>query len=149
MSGSGERADPRGRATRSLNGDVPPARPRELVRVDQPLVLITQVQRSGGTLLQRLLDGHPQCHVLPFQFRGVDGAIKRAVSDPHGALEEFGLELDDDVELRVLDSAADVRYLVLPRRPQGSEGLEEEELASLVARSAMTGVAQPAAPGRA
>jgi Sulfotransferase family len=68
-----------------LNGDVPTTRLRELVRVDQPLVLITQVQRSGGTLLQRLLDGHPQCHVLPFQFRGVDGAIKRAVSDPQEA----------------------------------------------------------------
>ena len=50
----------------------------------------------------------------------------RAVSDPHGVLEEFGVELDDDVELRVLDSTADVRYLVLPRRPAGSEELTEE-----------------------
>ena len=56
-----------------------------LVRVDQPLALISQVQRSGGTLLQRLLDGHPQCHVLPFQFRGIDGAVKRLVSDPRTA----------------------------------------------------------------
>ena len=55
---------------------------RDLVRVDQPLVLITQAQRSGGTLLQRLLDGHPECHVVPFQFRGIDGVIKDGLSDP-------------------------------------------------------------------
>jgi sulfotransferase family protein len=58
---------------------------RELARVDQPLVLITQAQRSGGTLLQRLLDGHPQCHVVPFQFRGLDEAIKNGLSDPQQA----------------------------------------------------------------
>jgi nitrile hydratase len=70
----------------------------------------------------------------------------RAVSDPRGVLAEFGIELDDDVELRVLDSTADVRYLVLPRRPAGSEGLSEEELAALVTRDSMIGVAQPEAP---
>jgi nitrile hydratase alpha subunit len=69
----------------------------------------------------------------------------RAVSDPRGVLSEFGVELDDDVELRVLDSTADIRYLVLPRRPASSEGLGEEELAALVTRDSMIGVAQPAA----
>ena len=73
----------------------------------------------------------------------------RAVSDPHGVLEEFGVELDDDVELRVLDSTADVRYLVLPRRPAGSDELSEDELASLVTRDSMIGVAQPASPAPA
>jgi len=73
----------------------------------------------------------------------------RAVSDPHGVLEEFGVELDDDVELRVLDSTADVRYLVLPRRPEGSEDMSEDELAALVTRDSMIGVAQPVAPARA
>jgi len=73
----------------------------------------------------------------------------RAVSDPRGVLTEFGVELDDDVELRVLDSTADIRYLVIPRRPAGSEGLDEEELAALVTRDAMIGVAQPAAPAAA
>jgi hypothetical protein len=68
-----------------VNADTIAARLREPVRVDQPLVLITQAQRSGGTLLQRLLDGHPQCHVLPFQFRGIDAAIKRGVSQPREA----------------------------------------------------------------
>src|SRR5512132_675806 len=70
----------------------------------------------------------------------------RAVSDPHGVLEEFGVELDDEVELRVLDSTADVRYLVLPRRPAGSEELSEPELAELVTRDSMIGVAQPVSP---
>ena len=70
----------------------------------------------------------------------------RAVSDPRGVLNEFGVELDDEVELRVLDSTADIRYLVIPRRPDGSEGLREEELAALVTRDSMIGVAQPAAP---
>ena len=70
----------------------------------------------------------------------------RAVSDPRGVLAEFGVELDDDVELRVLDSTADIRYLVIPRRPAGSEWMSEEELASLVTRDSMIGVAQPARP---
>ena len=65
----------------------------------------------------------------------------RAVSDPRGVLREFGVELDDDVELRVVDSTADVRYLVIPRRPAGTEELDEEELAALVTRDSMIGVA--------
>jgi nitrile hydratase alpha subunit len=73
----------------------------------------------------------------------------RAVSDPHGVLAEFGVTLDDDVELRVLDSTADMRYLVIPRRPPGTDGLGEEELAALVTRDSMIGVAQPSAPAPA
>jgi nitrile hydratase alpha subunit len=70
----------------------------------------------------------------------------RAVSDPRGVLDEFGVELGDDVELRVLDSTADIRYLVMPLRPAGTEGMSEDELAALITRDAMIGVAQPAAP---
>jgi nitrile hydratase len=70
----------------------------------------------------------------------------RTVSDPRGVLEEFGVELDDDVELRVVDSTADIRYLVVPRRPAGTEDLGQNELAALVTRDSMIGVAQPAAP---
>jgi len=69
----------------------------------------------------------------------------RAVSDPRGVLAEFGLELDPAVELRVLDSTADIRYLVLPRRPPGTGGLSEDELSELVTRDSMIGVAEPAA----
>lgn len=70
----------------------------------------------------------------------------RAVTDPRGVLTEFGVELADDVELRVLDSTADIRYLVIPRRPPGSEEMNEQQLAALVTRDAMIGVAQPIAP---
>lgn len=70
----------------------------------------------------------------------------RAVRDPRGVLTEFGVELDHDVELRVLDSTADIRYLVIPRRPAGSQELNERQLAALVTRDAMIGLAQPAAP---
>ena len=76
----------------------------------------------------------------------------RSVIDPRGVLREFGLELPEDVEIRVHDSTAELRYLVLPERPAGSEKLKEEELAALVTRDAMIGVAKitlPKAGGRA
>lgn len=65
----------------------------------------------------------------------------RAVLDPRGVLREFGLELPPDTSIRVWDSTAEIRYLVLPQRPAGSEHLTEEQLASLVTRDAMIGVA--------
>src|SRR5947209_12589057 len=70
----------------------------------------------------------------------------RAVRDPRGVLSEFGVALDDEVELRVLDSTADIRYLVIPRRPDDTDGMSEDELAALVSRDSMIGVAQPLAP---
>ena len=70
----------------------------------------------------------------------------RAVSDPRGVMREFGLELNQDVQVRGLDSTADLRYLVLPRRPAGTEGLSEEELAKLVSRDSMIGVADALQP---
>src|ERR1700745_3865429 len=66
----------------------------------------------------------------------------RAVIDPRGVLREFGLELPEDVEIHVCDSTSEVRYLVLPERPADSEKLSEEELAALVTRNAMIGVAK-------
>ena len=73
----------------------------------------------------------------------------RAVAEPRAVLAEFGLELGDDVELRVLDSTADIRYLVIPRRPEGTEVLSEEQLAELVTRDSMIGVVDPVAPALA
>ena len=70
----------------------------------------------------------------------------RAVIDPRGVLREFGLELPEDVEIRVWDSTSEVRYLVLPERPAGGEKLSEEELAALVTRDAMVGVAKVKLP---
>ena len=70
----------------------------------------------------------------------------RAVIEPRAVLREFGVELPDDVEVRVWDSTAEVRYLVLPERPAGTEGLTEEQLADLVTRDSMIGVARVASP---
>jgi nitrile hydratase subunit alpha len=64
----------------------------------------------------------------------------RAVIDPRGVLREFGTAIPDDVEVRVWDSTAELRYLVLPERPAGTEGMSEDELAELVTRDAMIGV---------
>jgi nitrile hydratase subunit alpha len=71
-----------------------------------------------------------------------------AVRDPRAVLREFGVSLPDDVQVRVWDSSAEIRYLVLPMRPHGTEGLNEEQLAALVTREAMIGtglVRRPAA----
>ncbi len=70
----------------------------------------------------------------------------RAVIDPRGVLREFGLELGPDIEVRVWDSTAELRYLVLPERPPGTERLNEEALAALVTRDAMIGVAKVRGP---
>jgi len=70
----------------------------------------------------------------------------RVVIDPRGVLREFGLELAENVEVRVWDSTAELRYLVLPERPAGTERLSEEELAALVTRDAMVGVAKVVLP---
>ncbi len=70
----------------------------------------------------------------------------RAVIDPRGVCREFGLEIPDDVELRVWDSTAEIRYLVLPQRPAGTENMTEADLAEIVTRDSMIGVAKVAAP---
>lgn len=72
----------------------------------------------------------------------------RAVIEPRGVLREFGVQVPDDVEVRVWDSTAELRYLVLPERPPGTEGMREEELAALVTRDAMIGTAKVKAPER-
>ena len=70
----------------------------------------------------------------------------RAVADPRGVLREFGLELGPETEIRVWDSTAELRYLVLPERPAGTAGMSEQALAALVTRDSMIGVAVVKAP---
>ena len=70
----------------------------------------------------------------------------RAVIDPRGILKEFGTAVAEDVEIRVWDSTAELRYLVLPERPAGTDGMTEEQLAALVTRDAMVGVTKVPAP---
>lgn len=72
----------------------------------------------------------------------------RAVRDPRGLLKEFGLEIADNVEIRVWDSSAEQRYIVIPERPAGTEGMSPDELAELVTRNSMIGVAKANAPAR-
>ena len=74
------------------------------------------------------------------------GYRSRIVREPRALLAELGLTLDDDVEITVWDSSSEVRYMILPERPAGTENLSEEELAALVTRDAMVGVAKVAAP---
>ena len=70
----------------------------------------------------------------------------RAVSDPRGVLKEFGVDIAETTEVRVWDSTAELRYLVLPERPEGTENMNEEQLAALVTRDSMIGVAKISAP---
>ncbi|MCP4766767.1 MAG: nitrile hydratase subunit alpha [Gammaproteobacteria bacterium] len=86
------------------------------------------------------------CSCYPFSILGIAPAWykaaayrSRAVRDPRGVLEEFGVSIDDDVEVRVWDSTAELRYLVLPQRPQGTQDMSEDELAELVSRNSMIG----------
>jgi nitrile hydratase len=72
----------------------------------------------------------------------------RAVIDPRGVLKEFGLELDEDIEVRVWDSTAEVRYIVIPDRPPGTDGMTEKELRGLVTRNSMVGVEKAKSPVR-
>lgn len=71
----------------------------------------------------------------------------RAVIDPRGVLAEFGVSLPEDKKIRVWDSTAELRYLVIPERPEGTDGFGEEALADLVSRDAMIGTGIAAAPG--
>jgi nitrile hydratase len=73
----------------------------------------------------------------------------RAVIDPRGVLADFGIRLADDVEVRVWDSTAEIRYLVLPERPADTDGWTEAELAALVTRDSMIGTGYPRVPSRA
>jgi nitrile hydratase subunit alpha len=84
--------------------------------------------------------GLPPSWYKSFEYRS------RIVLEPRLVLKEFGLEIDDSVEIRVWDSSAEVRYLVIPERPKGTEHLSEDELAKLVSRDAMIGTAVASAP---
>ena len=81
--------------------------------------------------------GRPPDWYKSFNYR------QRSVVDPRGVMSEFGLNLADDIEVRVHDSTADIRYIVLPLRPAGTQGWSEADLAKLVTRDSMIGVMDP------
>jgi nitrile hydratase len=70
----------------------------------------------------------------------------RAVKDPRGVLKEFGVTLPEEMQIRIWDSTAEVRYLVIPQRPSGTQHLSERELADLVTRDSMIGTGLPKTP---
>jgi nitrile hydratase len=93
------------------------------------------------------------CSCYPWPLLGLpptwykDSAYRaRAVIDPRGVLREFGLEVAQDTQVRVWDSTAEVRYMVVPERPAGTDGMTEEQLAALVTRDAMIGAEQVPSP---
>lgn len=88
----------------------------------------------------RMLLGRPPDWYKSLSYRS------RAVVEPRAVMREFGLEVSEAVEVRVLDSTADLRYLVLPKRPEGTEGMSEAALAGLVTRDSMIGVTAPRTP---
>ena len=87
----------------------------------------------------RALLGYPPGWYKSFAYRS------RAVREPRAVLAEWGTQLADDVEIRVVDSTADYRWMVLPMRPKGTEGWSAEKLASIITRDALVGVAVPRA----
>ena len=86
---------------------------------------------------------------LPPRWYKSDAYRARAVIEPRAVLREFGLTLDDAVEVRVWDSNSDIRYMVLPQRPEGTDGMDADALAALVTRDSMIGVAKAKTPATA
>lgn len=108
---------------------------------DTQLIVLENTESVHNLVVCTLCSCYPRPVLgLPPDWYKVKPYRARAVSEPRKVLEEFGTHIPDNVEIRVSDSTALVRYLVLPLRPEGTEGLSEEELAALVTRDAMIGV---------
>ncbi len=128
-----------GSALRELGYSLPDTTPR-LAVVENTEQVHHLVVCTLCSCYPRMLLGRPPDWYKSLAYRS------RAVADPRGVMREFGLELREGVEVRVLDSTADLRYLVLPRRPAGTQGLTEAQLAGLVTRDSMIGVTEPLSP---
>ena len=112
------------------------------------LVAVENTPRVHNLVVCTLCSCYPWSVLgLPPTWYKDSGYRARAVIDPRGVLREFGLALGDDVEVRVWDSTAEIRYLVIPERPPGTEDLSVEELARLVTRDSMVGAEKLRAPG--
>ena len=126
------------------------ARDEQLVGLDgTDLVAVENSPKVHNLVVCTLCSCYPWSVLgLPPTWYKDSGYRARAVIDPRGVLEEFGLALGDDVEVRVWDSTAEIRYLVIPERPPGTEDLSVEELARLVTRDSMVGAEKLRAPGQ-
>jgi nitrile hydratase alpha subunit len=109
----------------------------EIVAVENTDTVHNMIVCTLCSCYPRPILGRPPDWYKSFNYRS------RAVVEPRAVMAEFGLTVGDDVEVRVHDSTADIRYLVLPQRPAGTEGWSEEQLAALVTRDSMIGVSNP------
>src|SRR4051812_29192538 len=116
-------------------------------RVGDHLVAVENTPKRHNMIVCTL------CSCYPWEVLGLPPAWyksapyrSRAVRDPRGVLAEFGVTLPAEKQIRIWDSTAEVRYLVVPQRPAGSEGLDEEQLAALVTRDSMIGTGLATAP---
>jgi len=117
-------------------------------RQGEHLVAVENTAKRHNLVVCTLCSCYPWSVLgLPPVWYKSDAYRAKAVIDPRGVLRDFGLELDEDVEIQVWDSTAEIRYLVIPERPAGSEALSEEALADLVSRDAMIGTAKVSLSG--
>jgi len=113
-----------------------------------PIVVVPNGARVHNVVVCTLCSCYPGSLLgLPPTWYKSPPYRSRVVREPRAVLREMGLDLPAEVEVRVWDSSAEVRYMVLPERPAGTEGWSEERLASLVTRDAMIGVARAGSPG--
>jgi nitrile hydratase len=114
---------------------------------DTQLIVLENTDKVHNLIVCTLCSCYPREILgLPPDWYKMRPYRARAVKEPRALLAEFGTQIPDDVEIRVSDSTAMVRYLVLPQRPQDTENWSEEQLASLVTRDAMIGVVRAASP---
>ena len=119
-------------------------------RQGEHMVVVENDARTHNLVVCTLCSCYPWPVLgLPPVWYKSDAYRSRAVIDPRGVLSEFGVELPEDKAVQVWDSTAEVRYLVLPERPAGTEGMSEEELADLVTRDSMIGTGLPLSPEEA
>ncbi len=115
-------------------------------RQGEHMVAVENTPKTHNLIVCTLCSCYPWAVLgLPPTWYKASPYRSRAVIDPRGVLAEFGTVLAADVDIRVWDSTAEIRYLVIPERPAGSEGMDEEALAALVTRDSMIGVAKLAA----
>jgi nitrile hydratase subunit alpha len=117
---------------------------------DAELIVVENTPQRHNMIVCTLCSCYPRTILgLPPDWYKSRSYRSRAVVEPRAVLREFGTVVPDDVTVSVHDSTADIRYMVLPMRPAGTEGWSEEQLAGLVTRDALVGVVQPASPGEA
>jgi nitrile hydratase subunit alpha len=119
-------------------------------RISDHLIAVANTEQQHNVVVCTLCSCYPwdMLGLPPVWYKSAPYR-SRAVRDPRGVLREFGVELPAETEVRVWDSTAETRYIVIPMRPPGTEGWSEEKLASLVTRNAMIGTGLPTAPGAA